>query len=70
MVMPTELEKLRGKLVKIVYKEHVNKEPYISEGVVKDANPSFVVVRGHDGLTHFIATSAIVRMSERRPNGG
>jgi len=64
-VVVSELKKLKGKLVKIVYREHPNAEPYASVGIVKDANPSFVVVRGHDGLTHFIATDTIVRISER-----
>ena len=63
--MLKEFKRLKGKEVKIVYRESESKEPYISEGKLVDASKSFVVVRAKNGLVHFIGTQSIVRLSER-----
>ena len=63
--MSNQLKKLRGKRIKIVYQESAEKKAYVSEGKLVDGNPSFIVVKGNDGLAHFIATNKIIRISER-----
>lgn len=63
--LSNQLKKLRGKRIKIVYQESTERKPYVSEGKLVDGNPSFIVLKGDDGLVHFIATSKIIRISER-----
>ena len=62
--MLNQFKKLKKKQVKIVYKESDDKI-FASEGILQDANPSFVCVKASNGLIHFIATGSIVRISER-----
>lgn len=62
--MLKEFKRLHNKYVKIVYKEGEDKI-LVSEGILCDINPSFVCVRGANGLVHYVATSTIVRISER-----
>ena len=62
--MLNQFKKLKKKQVKIVYKESDDRI-FASEGILQDANPSFVCVKASNGLIHFITTNSIVRISER-----
>ena len=66
MEVVSQFKKLRGKQVKVVYREHLDGEAFTSEGLCMGCNPSFIVIKGRQGFAHFIALSSVIRISERR----